>query len=168
MDVGRECAGEIIAAQTSRKSCGHASLSWSSHPLCADLSQHSCFLTGWPGPAGSNAPRAGGQRTDSWRAGGVGAAAAGPSRFGPAEPSLDGSRGFGMGRGRGRTGGGLIGGIGAADRTGGGGLSGAAFRAFGSGGGVGGRMRWGSSKAGRRYSTDQLAKLYKQMLYAGR
>lgn len=72
-----------------------------------------------------------------------------------------------MGRGRGRTGGGLIGGIGAADRTGGG-LPGGAFRSLSSGGGVGGRMRWGSSKAGRRYSSDQLAKLYKQMLYAGR
>lgn len=80
---------------------------------------------------------------------------------------MDGSRGFGMGRGRGRTGGGLIGGIGAADRTGGG-LGGGAFRSLGAGGGVGGRMRWGTSKAGRRYSTDQLAKLYKQMLYAGR
>ncbi|KAL4426106.1 hypothetical protein ABPG77_002692 [Micractinium sp. CCAP 211/92] len=111
---------------------------------------------------------AGAQRADSWRTGGGGgAAAAGPSRFGPAEPSLDGSRGFGMGRGRGRTGGGLIGGIGAADRTGGG-LPGGAFRSLSSGGGVGGRMRWGASRAGRRYATDQLARLYKQMLYAGR
>lgn len=76
---------------------------------------------------------------------------------------MDGSRGFGMGRGRGRGGGGP-GGIG-----GGGAPSSSAFvRTFGSGGGVGGKMRWGASKAGHRYNTDHLARQYKQMLYAGR
>jgi hypothetical protein len=109
---------------------------------------------------------AGAPRNDSWR---TGSAAAAPSRFGPAEPSLDGSRGFGMGRGRGRGagggGGGLIGGIGAAER---GGATAGSFRSFGAGGGVGGRMRWGPSSASSRYTTDQLARLYKRMLYSGR
>lgn len=70
---------------------------------------------------------------------------------------------MGRGRGRGIGGGGASGGIGA----GGGGGSGY-YRTLGQGGGMGGRMRWGASKAQRRYGTDQLARLYKQMLYAGR
>lgn len=80
---------------------------------------------------------------------------------------MDGSRGFGMGRGRGRGagGGGLIGGIGAADRSAG---AAGGVRTVGAGGGVGGRMHMRGSKASRRYPTDQLSKLYKQMLYAGR
>lgn len=81
---------------------------------------------------------------------------------------MDGSRGFGLGRGRGRGmgSGGPGGGIGAGG--GGGGGSTGFFRNLASGGGVGGRMRWGASKATRRWGTDQLARLYKQMLYAGR
>jgi hypothetical protein len=74
---------------------------------------------------------------------------------------MDGSRGFGMGRGRGRA----AGGFGNAQLLPG---YAPAARAVGTGGGVGGRMRWGPSKASHRYPTDQLAKVYKQMLYAGR
>ncbi len=99
-----------------------------------------------------------GRGGDTWRAG--------ASRFGPSEPSMDGSRGFGMGRGRGRgLGSHQGGGIGAA---GGGGPTSSWFGAFGAGGGVGGRMRWGTSRSGRRYGTDALARLYKTMLYSGR
>lgn len=42
------------------------------------------------------------------------------------------------------------------------------FRSFGSGVGVGGSIPWGNSKAQRRYSTDQLAKVYRHLLYSGR
>ena len=101
-----------------------------------------------------------GRGGDTWRAGGG-------SRFGPSEPSIDGSRGFGMGRGRGRGlgGGAPGGGLGAGP---GGGPTSSWFGAFGGGGGVGGRMRWGASRSGRRYGTDALARLYKTMLYSGR
>lgn len=42
------------------------------------------------------------------------------------------------------------------------------FRSFGPGGGVGGSLAWGPSKAQRRYTTDQLAFVYRQLLYSGR
>lgn len=41
------------------------------------------------------------------------------------------------------------------------------FRSFGAGGGVGGSMAWGPSKAQRRYTTELLARVYKQLLYSG-
>ncbi len=42
------------------------------------------------------------------------------------------------------------------------------FRSFGPGGGVGGSLAWGPSKAQRRYTTDQLAFVYRQLLYSGK
>jgi hypothetical protein len=42
------------------------------------------------------------------------------------------------------------------------------FRSFGPGGGVGGSLAWGPSKAQRRYTTDQLAFVYRQLLYSAR
>lgn len=42
------------------------------------------------------------------------------------------------------------------------------FRSFGTGVGVGGTIPWGSSRSERRYSTDQLARVYRHLLYSGR
>lgn len=129
----------------------------------------------------------GSRNQDTWRGAGPGAAA---GRGGGGQMGFVGSSGApggGLGAGAGISGGFSIGrgsgtftrsdsvssGANGAGRGGALGASGRSpsssfFRSFGPGGGVGGSLAWGPSKAQHRYTTDQLAFVYRQLLYAGR